>query len=76
MANHPNRRQAVEQWAESRQTSIEVAEAIHTLANGHRATANRIWEEPTDAEMAQVTTAAFAATDENELLWGVETIRR
>lgn len=76
MTNHPNRRQTVEQWAESRQTSIEVAEAIHTLANGHRRTANRIWDEPTEAEMALVTAAAFAASDENELFWGVETIRR
>ncbi len=37
--------------ADTRETSVEIMEAIEWLADGKTKTANRIWEAPTELEM-------------------------
>ena len=65
----------IRQFAGTRETSNEIALAIFEIAeDGDEA---RMWAEPTQTEMAAVTKRAFElAPDENELHWGVETVRR
>ena len=61
-------------FASTRETSNEIALAIFEIAEeGEEA---RMWESPTEAEAAAVMAKAWALTDEDELHWGVETLRR
>lgn len=83
MTNHPNRNQSLAQWADARQTSIEIARAIKDAARNRagdgldiETAMQDLWEGPTDAERALIEAAAFATTDEDELHWGVEVCRR
>lgn len=62
----------VDAWAEVRQTSIEIAQAIFEVAHDDEALAQKIWEEGSD-EALQI---AFARSDKNQLFWGEETVER
>lgn len=59
-------------WAYARQTNIEIAQAIYDLANGDRATMQRIYDAPTDQERDQVLKQAWGTADPslNTLFWG------
>lgn len=59
-------------WAETRQTSIEIAQAIFELANYDQALAEKIWEEGSD----EVLPLAFSKTSADLLFWGEQTISR
>lgn len=69
------------QWADSRETHMAVATAIHALADDKR-TAEAIWADPTPAEWDHVTMAvqnyveagAFPAEDDGRYNWGEEAI--
>ena len=60
------------EFGKSLETDPEVAQAILDLAHGDKATACRIWENPTKAESeaVQVRAWTYARADEDELLWG------
>lgn len=62
----------INEWAVSRETSIEVAEAIFELAQGDENKAQQIWEDGDD----RVIDIAFSKTEEDELYWGEEVISR
>lgn len=69
-------------WAESRETSDVVAMAIFAIASGDR-TPEAIWAEPTSAEWDNVamiveqatSNGDFAADDDGEYQWGLETLK-
>lgn len=65
-------------FAEGRETSDEIAQAILELAEFKYGTADRIWAEPTPEEDAAVVARAWqlAGPEEAELHWGQSTIRR
>lgn len=63
-------------FGSTRETSVEIAEAILDLAGGEETEAQHIWAEPTEDEIIAVERVAFAMTDEDTLFWGVETVRR
>lgn len=64
-------------WADSRNTHIAVATAIHAIASADR-TPEQIWESPTQAESDHIKMAVqeyvmqgdFAADEENRYAWG------
>lgn len=62
----------IKAWANVRQTSIEIAQAIFELANDDTVLADKIWEEGND----EVLSRAFAKTDADKLFWGEQTIER
>lgn len=62
----------IKAWANTRETSYEIAEAIFELADNDEALAQKIWEEGSD----EVLPIAFAKTKEDQLFWGEETIER
>ncbi len=62
----------IQSWADIRETSIEIAEAIFELAGNNEAMAQKIWEEGSDEALK----IAFGKTDKNTLFWGEETIER
>lgn len=62
----------IKAWANVRQTSIEIAQAIFELANDDTVLADKIWEEGCD----EVLTLAFTKTDADKLFWGEQTIER
>ncbi|MBS0969863.1 hypothetical protein CYR40_04220 [Chimaeribacter arupi] len=62
----------VKSWANVRDTSIEIAEAIFELANDDEVLAQKIWEEGND----EVLLKAFEKTDADHLFWGEEKIDR
>lgn len=68
--------QTIRDFADKRETSIEVAIAIFEIANAGEE--DRVWDSPTSAEFAAITTRAWELSDDDEdkLFWGVETIRR
>lgn len=59
-------------WANIRETSIEIAEAIFELANDDEKLAEQIWEEGSN----EVLQRAFAKTKADKLFWGEQTIER
>lgn len=69
-------------WADSRETSMAVATAIHAIADSKRS-AEAIWEDPTPAEWDHVTMAVeeyvqagiFPAADDGRYPWGCETVK-
>ena len=69
--------EAMKQWAESRECSMEIAKAIFDIADGDD-DAHRIWEAPTPDEIAKVEAQAWAYCKNGEqvLHWGVEKITR
>ncbi len=68
-------------WADSRETHIAVATAIHALRSDDR-TPEMIWEDPTSAEWDQVCMAVenyvgagvFLAEADGRYPWGCETV--
>lgn len=62
----------IRSWANIRETSIEIAEAIFELANNDEKLAEQIWEEGSDEVLKQ----AFAKTKADKLFWGEQTIER
>ena len=68
-------------WADSRETHIAVATAIHAIADDRR-TAQAIWEDATPAECDHIKMAMknyieagiFQAEDDGRYQWGCETI--
>lgn len=62
----------IKAWAEVRETSQEIAEAIFELAKNDEVLAQKIWEEGSD----EVLPIAFAKTKEDYLFWGEEKIDR
>lgn len=69
------------QWADSRETHIAVATAIHAISLPGRS-AEAIWEEPSVAEWGQVHIAVenyidsgvFSAQDNGRYPWGEECV--
>lgn len=68
-------------WANSRETDMAVATAIHAIADSQR-TPEDIWESPTPAEMDHVRMAVAEYVrhgdypfDASGYCWGQETIR-
>ena len=63
---------AAREFARSRETAPEVAQAILDLAHDHEFIARRIWSNPTRAEREAVECRAwaYAAADVQELAWG------
>lgn len=59
-------------WANVRETSIEIAEAIFELANHDEKVAEQIWQEGSD----EVLKLAFSKTKANKLFWGEQTVER
>lgn len=62
----------IQSWANVRETSIEIAEAIFEFANNDEKLAEQIWEEGSD----EVLKKAFAKTKADKLFWGEQTIAR
>ena len=63
--------QFLEQWAQVRETSLEIAEAIFELASGDD-DAERIWSDPSTSEISAVEALAWALADDDctALNWG------
>jgi len=68
-------------WADSRETDMASAVAIHAIADNRR-TAEAIWEAPTPAEWDHVkmAVAEYVAhgdfpADDSGYCWGMETVR-
>ncbi len=78
MANHPH---VDPRWADTRNTHMAVATAIHAIADSKRS-AEAIWDAPTAAECDNVAMAVkkyiahgdFPAEADGRYPWGVETI--
>jgi len=68
---------ALEQWAATRNTSIEIARAIFEIADDDDQAA-LMWEDPAwFGALGRIQARAFELTDADTLHWGVETcIRR
>ena len=66
----------LERWAEVRETSLEVAQAIHDVAGGDFDIMSDLWQNPTPEQSVRILRAAFSFTDEDELCWGEEIVRR
>lgn len=62
----------VRSWAEIRETSVEIAEAIFEVAQDDEILAQKLWEEGSD-EALQL---AFSKTDQDALFWGPERVER
>ncbi|HEY0269149.1 MAG TPA: YccJ family protein [Methyloradius sp.] len=62
----------IQSWADIRETSIEIAEAIFEIADNDEAMAQKIWQEGSDEALE----IAFAKTDHNKLFWGEEAVER
>lgn len=61
--------EALAAWADHRNTSIEIAEAIFTVADGDL-DAHRVWNEATEAEFDDVVRRAFGANPQAmQLVW-------
>lgn len=72
MNSHKKESHEIKSWAEVRETSIEIAEAIFEIANYDETLAEKIWEQGSD----EVLVRAFAKTNKSQLYWGEDTIER
>lgn len=72
MNPHKKESHEIKLWAEVRETSIEIAEAIFEIANYDETLAEKIWEQGSD----EVLVRAFAKTNKSQLYWGEDTIER
>ena len=63
------------QWADSHETSVEIAQAIHDIA-GEFQSVEHVWQDPSDDERDVIIAKAWklADSDETELHWGDNTI--
>ena len=50
-------------WADTRETSIEIAQAIFLKAEGNVSKARNLWEQPTEDEKREITNLAFRIQD-------------
>ncbi|WP_410015860.1 YccJ family protein [Sodalis sp. C49] len=62
----------IQAWAEIRETSLEIAEAIFQVADNDEALAQKIWEDGSDEALE----IAFAKTSKDTLFWGEERVER
>ena len=84
MTNHPNRNRSLAQWADVRNTSIEIARAIKNVASDHHETdtqehadlMQQIWEDANHHQIHAILADAFSSTEEDELYWGSNTFTR
>lgn len=53
----------LKEWANSRETSIEIAQAIYVKAEGDSTIAQKIWEEPSVEDKDEIRTLAFKIQD-------------
>jgi hypothetical protein len=69
---------ALEQWAWSHETSIEIAIAIHGECKGDLVKMQQLWDDPNDAFDHIVSEAWKIADDDEdeELFWGETLIER
>lgn len=69
--------QGLQQWADCRNTSEEVAEAILFFASSEE-DADRIWADPTDGEVLAVWEYATnnGLHDDSDLYWGIDTLAK
>ena len=67
----------IREWAQSRETSDEVARAIFELSNDGQET-QRLWESPSAEEQKRIIKRAWeiAEPDEGALYWGTEVYTR
>jgi len=72
MSTDQEKQHHIGEWADLRNTSPEIAQAIFELANYDEILAEKIWEEGSD----EVLPLAFAKTDKEQLFWGEQTIER
>lgn len=65
----------IRSFADSRETSYEIAQAIFDLFPGNE---ESVWAEPTDVQRDAVVSAAWemADADEDRLVWGCEKFSR
>ncbi|MCP1202224.1 YccJ family protein [Acetobacter oryzoeni] len=65
----------IRSFADSRETSYEIAQAIFDLFPGNE---ENVWEEPSDAQRTAIVSAAWemADADEDSLIWGCEKFSR
>ena len=71
-------REEMIKWADSRETSIEIAAVIFEYATSDEM-AQKVWEQPTDFEMAVISMLAFDKAEDKEndtLSWGAEEITK
>lgn len=63
-------------WAQTHETDIRIAEAIAYLAEGDSNEAERIWQDPTDAEIITIWRRAThrGRLDDQEMQWGAQTL--
>ena len=66
----------INQWAQSHNTSIEIAREIERVAEGDARKMERIFQCPTIEEDQDILTAAFGNTDEPFLFWGWNQVGR
>ena len=66
------------EWADTHETSIEVAVAICEHAGGSETRMERLWDNPTETEAATIEGRAWSLDedDQRELEWGETTIYR
>ena len=65
-----------EQWADCRKTDIEVAEAIFYVASHQENVAERIWQDPSEAEVIAIWeyVTCNGLHDAADFNWGVGTL--
>lgn len=65
-------KQELEQWAQSRELSFEIAQAIQDLCSNDQNEMDRVWNDPTVNEINSVMEVAWNLTEEDTLHWGEE----
>ena len=65
----------IRRWADSREVSDEIAVVIWQERKTDRGR-QRLWYDPTRAERRKIIEQAWKLSDEAELFWGPETMRR
>ena len=63
-------KQELEQWAQSREVSFEIAKSIQDLCSNDHEEMDQVWEDPTPKQISDVMEMAWDLTDEDELYWG------
>ena len=62
--------QELEQWAQSREVSFEIAKAIMDLCGGENKEMESIWNCTSEKQFDEIMEMAWNSTDEDELVWG------
>jgi hypothetical protein len=63
-------------WADSHETDIEIVESIANLANYDRFEMQRMWQDPTEAEIIAIweDVTNNGQHDDTLMAWGIETL--